>query len=101
MLRARCALLRMKEPTGANCEHFVRWRAERVSFNMGCLLCGLCAVPGVRCAARYNAPRAAVRRRGVLEPHTGSNFLQSRNERLYSYSKEENNNYCGRLCPLR
>ena len=72
MLRARCALLRMKEPTGANCEHFVRWRAERVSFNMGCLLCGLCAVPGVRCAAiKDNAPRAAVRRRGVPS-HTGS-----------------------------
>ena len=70
MLRARCALLRMKEPTGANCEHFVRWRAERVSFNMGCLLCGLCAVPGVRGAA-INAPRAAVRRRGVPS-HTGS-----------------------------
>ena len=45
-------------------------RAERVSFNMGCLLCGLCAVPGVRGAA-INAPRAAVRRRGVPS-HTGS-----------------------------
>ena len=78
MLRARCALLRMKEPTGANCEHFVRWRAERVSFNMGCVLCGVCAVPGVRCAAIMR--RVPPSDGAVSRATQDREFLQSCNE---------------------